>query len=228
MDNPPSDGNFSGEVHSVDPPILEPALAEPKKFSPPVIESALPQRPGVLICALGGLQAGVVGVIWMFLCFFVAAFWGGGGTWSVPNLLATYFYGENAFQNEFYRTTWAGIALIVVLYGLIGILWGSFWRERRRPLLSFYGVMLGVGTYFLFFDFVWEHVSPTISLFAPVRPLVVAHMLWGAALAKSPAYATRIAAALRSTPVSGGGAPSSGQSASSQDAAEIVSGQVIR
>jgi predicted membrane-bound mannosyltransferase len=177
----------------------------------------------MLIHALAGLQAGIVGVSWMFACFVVAAFWGGGGIWSVPNLFSTVFYGENAWQNEFFRTTWAGIALIVVLYGLIGIVWGCFLRDHRRPLLSFYGLLAGLATYLVFFGYVWAHVNPLIPLYAPVRELLVAHVLFGAALAKSPGYSVRIARAI--SPLAGSG---SKRQASDQETAEIVSGELIR
>lgn len=160
------------------------------------VESALPQHSGFGISALAGLQAGIVGVVWMFFCFFVAAFWGGGGIWSIPNLFSTAFYGESSYQNEFYRTTWAGVAFIVVLYGSMGALWGCFWRARRRPLLSLTGALTGLALYYFFFNYAWLHVSPGISLYAPVRELQVAHVFWGAALAKSPLYANRIAVAL--------------------------------
>ncbi len=161
----------------------------------------------------------------MFVCFIVAALWSGGGIWSVPNLFATVFYGENAWQNEFFHSTWAGIALLVVIYGLIGIVWGCIWKLHRVPLLSFFGTLTGLATYFFFFHFIWAHTYPFIPLYAPLRELQVAHILWGAALAKSPAYSARIARAIApvyTPPDSGGPAPPT------QDAAEIVSGELIQ
>lgn len=153
------------------------------------------RRPGFLICSLAGLQAGIAGVIWMLGCFVVAAFWGGGGIWSVPNLFATVFYGDFAYQDIFLRSTWAGLALITVIYGLLGAIWGCFWKAERRHLLTFFGALTGLAVYYLFFDFIWRIASSPITVYAPVRELQVAHILWGAALAKSPAYAVRIAAA---------------------------------
>ncbi len=141
-------------------------------------------KPGFLVFASAGLQAGIVGVIWMFVLFVVAAFLTGGGIWSMPNLFATAFYGEYAWQNGFFRDTWSGIALLVVLYGSIGALWGCFWKDHRKPLLSFYGAILGLAVYYLFFNFVWTHVNPAIPLYAPIRQMQVAHVLWGAALSK--------------------------------------------
>ena len=182
MNNTSSDESFPGGLDSAEPPA--PA------------ESAFRRKSGWLIHALAGLQAGIVGVIWMFVCFVAAALWSDSGIWSVPNLFSTVFYGDYAYQNEFLRTTWAGTALIVVVYGLTGVVWGCFWKGRRRPLLSVYGALTGLALYYFFFHFVWPHADPLIPLYAPVMQLQVANVLWGAALARSPVYSARIAAAL--------------------------------
>src|SRR4029077_10254234 len=118
------------------------------------------------------------------------------GLWSVPNLFSTTFYGENAWQNEFFRTTWAGIALIVVIYGVIGIAWGCFWKGNRRAMFSVAGTLTGLAVYFFFFRFIWPHTNPVITLYAPIRQVQIAHILWGLALSGSPRYSNRIAAAL--------------------------------
>jgi hypothetical protein len=178
------------------------AGAEPRE---PVSSAAPPQpaahyRLGFLVPAFAGLQAGIVGVLWMFLCFFAGAIWTGSGIWSVPNLFSTIFHGEYAYQNEFFKSTWAGIALIVVIYGTIGALWGMLWRTRRPPLFSFAGAIMGMIVYYVFWDFIWPHANPLIADYAPLREIQVGHILWGLALAKSPAYAARIAAALTPAP----------------------------
>lgn len=178
-----------------------------------------PYHPGALAHAFAGLQAGIVGVIWMFLCFFVGALWSGGGIWSVPNLFATTFYGDYAYQNEFFKVTWTGIAFIVVLYGTMGAIWGLAWRGRRGPLMSFLGALTGLAIYYLFFGFVWPRANPLISIYAPIRQVQVAHVLWGAALAKSPLYANRIAAAL---------APPVYRERGNGDGPATVSGDVIQ
>jgi hypothetical protein len=177
------------------------------------------------IHALAGLQAGIVGVIWMFAWFVVVALWSDSGIWSVSNLFSTIFYGDYAYQNEFLRTTWSGTAVIVVVYGLIGILWGCVWKDRRRPLLSVYGALTGLAVYYFLFNFVWPHADPLIPLYAPVRQLQIAHIIWGAALAKSPVYSARIAAVVRPESRAGdGGAP---PQAPYQEDAATVSGEVI-
>ena len=208
MDNPPSDGQS---------PAASTGGESIETRSP---ADSLPRhKSGLLLHALAGLEAGIVGVIWMFGCFVVAAFWEGRGIWAVPNLFSTLFYGDYAYQDQFLRTTWAGLAVIIVLYGIVGAVWGCIWKEERKPLLSFFGALTGLATYYFFFNFFWVHANPLIPLYAPVRQLQVAHILWGAALARSPGYSKRISATLTGPQISRG---------SNQAAAEIVSGELIR
>jgi hypothetical protein len=154
----------------------------------------------------------------MFGCFVIASFWYGRGIWAVPNLFSTVFYGDLAYQDEFLRTTWAGLALIVVMYGILGGIWGCFWKERK-PLLSFFGVVTGLATYYFLFNFFWTRVDSLIPLYVPIRQLQVAHILWGAALARSPVYAARISRAVSESAKFG---------AANQQGAQIVSGELIR
>lgn len=170
MDNPPS-------------PVVE-----------PLYEAAPAPPASLLLNAWAGLHAGMVGVFWMVGCFFVGAIWSGNGIWSVPNLFATLFHGDIAYEGVFLSTTWSGIALIIFLYGLLGVIWGCIWRERRTPFLSFLGALTGLAVYYLFFDLVWAHVNPLMPLYAPVAQMQVAHILWGAALARSPGYSRRLSA----------------------------------
>jgi hypothetical protein len=197
---PPADGPFSGEIH---PPEAPSAAGDAEPRDPTSYATAAPpppHRPGIVAFALAGLQAGMVGVLWMFFCFWAGALWTGGGIWSVPNLFATLFHGRFAYQNEFFRSTWAGIAVIVVIYGAIGALWGLVWRARRPALFSFIGAIVGLGIYYVFFDLVWPQVNLLIADYTPPREMQLAHILWGVALTKSPAYARRIATALTPAP----------------------------
>lgn len=242
MDNPTPDGPDPGEFETpFVSPVLQSFQPETGAWTRPPESPAAPP-PGMLTYAVAGLHAGMVGVIWMFACFAIAAYWNGSGIWSVPNLLSTVFYGDYAFDDQFFRFTWAGLAILIVVYGLLGILWGCIWKQDRKPLLSFYGALTGLAVYYVFFHFIWPRANPMIAFHAPVRQLAVAHILWGAALARSPGYSREIAAAAQHHPAamqslnfSGSGSPtgsstgnSTGVSTGSQDGAESVSGELIQ
>ena len=149
------------------------------------------KRPG-LRHALAGLHAGVLGATVMLACVMLGSLWYGRSIWLVPNLFATTFFGSGVYRNQLLRTSWAGIALIVAIYGALGTIWGCIWRDERRPWMAVYGAIAGLAIYFLFNDFLWRHLNPLITLYAPDRQLQIGHVLWGMVLARSPVYARRI------------------------------------
>src|SRR5580658_3499697 len=134
---------------------------------------------GFLRHALAGLQAGVLGALVIFACLMVGSLWYGRSVWVVPNLFATTFFGSDAYRNQLLHTPWAGIALIVAVYGALGALWGCVWRDQRKRWLGLYGAIAGFSVYFLFYGFLWRHVNPLVTLYAPDRQLEVGHVLWG-------------------------------------------------
>jgi hypothetical protein len=175
--------------------------------------------------ALAGLQAGVLGALVIVGCLMIGSLWNGRSIWVVPNLFASAFFGSNVYRNQFLRTSWTGIAEIVAVYGLLGVLWGCIWRDRRQRWLGLYGAVAGLCVYFFLYDFLWRHVNPLITLYAPDRQLQVGHLLWGIVLARSPFFARRIAASTSYSSVA-----STVASVVHDDAAgqEVRSGEVIR
>jgi hypothetical protein len=169
--------------------------------------------------ALAGLQAGVLGALVMLAFLMAGSLLGRRSIWVVPNLLATTFFGSDVYRNQLLRTSWAGVALFVAIYGVLGMLWGCFWREDRKPWLGLYGAILGFTVYVLFYDFIWKHVNPLITLYAPNRQLQLGHVLWGMVLARSPKYARRIADSV---------VEPEGMKTLDQDPVEVRSGEVIR
>ena len=143
--------------------------------------------------AMAGLQAGVAGVLVMFAYLMVASLWHGRSIWVVPNLFATTFFGSNAYRNQLLATSWVGVALTVVFYGLLGVSWGCILRDRSVRWLPVYGAISGIVVYFVVYHFVWRKLNPLVTLYAPDRQLEVGHILWGLLLARSPLYARRIA-----------------------------------
>jgi hypothetical protein len=177
--------------------------------------------------ALAGLQAGVLGALVLFACLMIGSLWDGRSIWVVPNLFATTFFGSEVYRNQLLRTSWTGIALIVAIYGALGALWGCICRDERRRWLGFYGAVAGLCVYFAFYDWLWKHVNPLVTLYAPDRQLQLGHVLWGMALARSPLYSRRIADSVVNPPVPDDSTTPPGV----QDVVvheEISSGEVIR
>ena len=143
--------------------------------------------------ALAGLQAGVLGSLLLIGCLMAGSELNHRSIWAGPNLFATLFFGSGVYRNEYLRTSLVGVALLIAIYGALGVLWGMVWRENQRSGLALFGAICGLLTYFVFFHLIWRYVSPVISLYASSRQLEVGHVLWGMALSKSPGYARRIA-----------------------------------
>lgn len=183
---------------------------------------------------LAGIEAGVLGALVIFAFLAAGSLLNGRSIWVEPNLFATTFYGGGVYRNHMVRASWTGLALLVVVYGGLGGLWGSIWREQRRRWLGLYGAMAGLLVYYLFFDVLWQHVNPLVPAYAPDRQLQIAHVLWGVVLARSPLYARRIAqrtaesgvpvVAMRENPAGEVQAPELQEAAPE----EIKSGEVIR
>jgi hypothetical protein len=148
--------------------------------------------------ALAGLQAGVLGSLVMLLFLMLGSVWSGRSVWNLPNLLATAFAGPDAYRNHYTRTTPGGIALIVVIYGLLGVCWGLMAGKNQPKWLPLAGLAAGLAVYEIFFGLIWKQTRPLIALYAPDRQLMAAHLLWGVLLTRSVPFLR----ALRSSPES--------------------------
>lgn len=144
--------------------------------------------------ALAGLEAGILGALLMLACLALGSVLNGRKVWVVPNLFGTLFFGRTVYQNDYAGfATWSGVAVLVAIYGGLGILWGLAWRENRRPGFMPFGAIVGLAVYYLFFHVIWLHFAPAITLYAPDRQFELGHILWGLALSRSPGFARRIA-----------------------------------
>src|SRR5580658_723808 len=81
--------------------------------------------------ALAGIHAGVLGALAMFACLVLGSAWNHHSVWLVPNLFSTTFFGADAYRDQLARTSWAGLALMVAVYGVLGMGWGLIVKDRR-------------------------------------------------------------------------------------------------
>ena len=121
--------------------------------------------------------------------------------WIVPNLLATTFYGENAYQAGFIVPTWAGLAYPFTVYCAFGILFALVGRERQGGWsLLLVGAATGMGLDWLCFGFVQKQLNPMVEIYAPDRLIAVSHFLYGVALSSYPSFARALVEPRSSTP----------------------------
>jgi hypothetical protein len=163
-----------------------------------------PEFPGAsrlqLRNALAGLEAGVFGSLAFSAWLMLADLWQGRSVWLGSNLFATLVWGTDVYVNAFQRTTLAGLSLVVLLYGSLGVFWGLIVGDRLSPFLRVIGALTGLVVYWLLFGVIWPRVSPLLVIYAPLRQLQAAHMFWGIALASSPRISRKIAGTYGSSP----------------------------
>jgi len=140
--------------------------------------------------ALAGIQAGTVGALILLGYLALDSAWHRHSVWTVPNLLASTFYGESAYRQGFSAGTSVGVALLLLLYGALGLLFALVVRDhgtRMRVVVA--GLIYGTGWFFLSFDILWKHVNPMVQIYSPDRAMLVGHVLYGGVLGRGfPAY----------------------------------------
>jgi hypothetical protein len=140
--------------------------------------------------ALAGIQAGTVAALMLLGYLALDSAWHRHSVWRVPNLLASTFYGESAYRQGFGASTSVGVALLLLLYGALGLLFALVVRDhgtRMRVVVA--GLIYGAGWFFLSFDILWKHVNPMVPIYSPDRAMLVGHVLYGGVLGRSfPAY----------------------------------------
>lgn len=131
---------------------------------------------------LAGLETGTFAVLAMLAWLGLSSMWYRRSFWTAPNLLASTFYGESALRNRFNSHTLSGLALFLLIYGLLGIFFGLVMQHRRGGLLLAAGVLGGVAFYYLAFGWILKHWNPLIALYSHDRPMLAGHVLYGAML----------------------------------------------
>ena len=146
--------------------------------------------------ALAGFEAGAIGVIAMLFCLGLASVWYRHTVWTVANIMASNFYGDEAIGPGFAASTLSGLAVYFILYSLFGALFGAVIRGSgfSRLRLVAGGLLAGAAWYYLWFGLLWRHFNPIVPLYTHDRPMLWGHLLYGAMLGRFPLYYRRLTA----------------------------------
>jgi hypothetical protein len=145
--------------------------------------------PAVLSATLAGLQAGMVGALWMLAWLGVSAAWQNQGFWNSENLFATLFYGSDAVRSDFSWKSIAGLALYLLLYSLLGGIFALALRGRARSgRLAPIGIIFALGWFYLSFHLLWKSVMPLAYLLSSDRPTMIGHLIYGVCIGRFPVY----------------------------------------
>src|SRR5712671_4965716 len=100
--------------------------------------------------AVAGVESGILGGALMLVWLGLLSFLQGRSVWSIPNLLASTFYGEAALRRGFRWTTLSGVALHLIVSVVAGLLFGSAVNGiASRGRVMTLGFAAGVAWYFL-------------------------------------------------------------------------------
>src|SRR3984957_5114393 len=145
-------------------------------------------------CLLAGLEAGIVAALILLGWLALASAWYRRSIWTTANIMATTFYGAGALTPRFSSRTLAGLALYLVLYGIIGALFGLAVPNRTAGLrMTLTGVLVGLGWYYLSYALVWRNLNPLITLYTHGGPMMAGHGLYGGFLGRFPHYLSTLA-----------------------------------
>jgi hypothetical protein len=138
---------------------------------------------------LAGLQAGMIGIGWMLAWLGLSAMGQRRTFWTAENLMASVFHGDAAIRRGFGVSTLSGIALYLLIYSLLGAAFALSVRHRFTGLGTvLLGLLFSLGWYWLWFRALGRTAMPLLWLLHPENTTVFGHVIFGASIARFPAY----------------------------------------
>jgi hypothetical protein len=140
-----------------------------------------------LVFALAGIETGVLGGAAMCAWFTLSAMMRGLPAWVIPNLAASLVYGRTVLRSSFGMPSIVGLAVIIALAGLVGLVFGMLvGAHGNRPRIVLLGIFAGLVWYYFSQALFWRRlgilsgvqVSPVFSM--------AGHLIFGLVLGLYP------------------------------------------
>src|ERR1039457_1387435 len=142
--------------------------------------------------SFAGLEAGMLGALWMLAWMGLSATWQRRSFWMPENLIATAFDGDAPIRTGFAASTISGLALYLLIYSLLGALFALAVRGRMpRGRVLLWSVAFGLAWYYVSFHGIWKCAIPLLARLHVERATVLGHLLYGTVLARYPVYVER-------------------------------------
>jgi hypothetical protein len=156
-------------------------------------DSRSPRR---LEALLAGLQAGTLGTLWMLAWMGMGSVFLRRTFWAPENLLATVLHPQGEIAAEFTTATVSGLALYLVIYGLLGA--GFAFLATRIPTsrarAALLAMVFALAWYYISFHYLWKAMAPLVTLLDLTRTTVVGHLIYGLVLGRFYTYLPRAGA----------------------------------
>ena len=152
--------------------------------------AAAGEAPRTADAFLAGLEAATLGTLWMLAWMGFSAAWQRRSFWTAENLLANAYHPNGAIPAGFGWSSISGLALYLLLYGLLGAVFAML-RAGHRP--SPVGTMMlamifALAWYYFSFHLLWRAVSPAISFLHAERSTIAGHLIYGLSLGRFYSY----------------------------------------
>jgi hypothetical protein len=162
---------------------------------------SLPAR-ALLPALLAGLEAGMVGGLWMLAWLGVSSSWQQRSFWTPENLMATAFDRNATLPPGFTFGTCKGLALYLVIYCLFGALFAVAVGDRApRPRELQLSVTCSLAWYYFTFRWAFKMTMPLVALLHVERSTILGHLVYGTMLARYPIYMQRLLGSAEAAPV---------------------------
>jgi hypothetical protein len=137
--------------------------------------------------ALGGLQTGITGALVMLAWLAITSLWSRKTIWWVPNLVASVHYGERSLRFGAGVYTVVGIAMILFLYGTVGLFFGIALKDRPGGFrVLCFALVVALVVYYTVLRWFWKAANPMAHMYAPDTQILMAHLIFGLFLARYP------------------------------------------
>jgi hypothetical protein len=168
------------------------------------MDTATESRPAraLLPALLAGLEAGMVGGLWMLAWLGVSSSWQQRSFWTPENLMATAFDRNATLPPGFTFGTCQGLALYLVIYCLFGALFAVVVGNRAaRPRVLLLSVTCSLAWYYFTFRWAFTMTMPLVALLHVERSTILGHLVYGAMLGRYPVYIQRLAGNAEAAPL---------------------------
>ncbi len=165
------------------------------------IEAPEPRVVPERVCRLlAGLAAGFYGSLAALVWYAVHSRISGELWWTKFNVAAGLFYGGSVYSMGAGKATMAGAALLVLIYGLAGAVFGVIAPPRAPVLAALAALAYSMLTALAANRWLWQVLDPFAPAYFPPPVVVAGHLLYSLVLGRFPFFYRSLAAELRPPP----------------------------
>jgi len=137
--------------------------------------------------ALAGLETGITGALAMLIWLGIGSVWTRHSVWWVPNLVASAVYGAGSLRGAVGFHTVVGVAMVLALYGMVGVLFGEILGSGAGGFRLFcFSLIVALTVYWGVLRWFWNMANPVGHLYAPDGQILLGHILFGCFLSRYP------------------------------------------